>query len=232
MKFKFRRAFTLTELLISSLIFGFMLLSMATIYSTANKHLFQNYRQNALKTSALIGLQSITARLQEANRIDLPAPNTAGNSLAFAVNIDQLTGCYPINSKPTAPAATWHVFCHAPAVNGACPFGNCLWHHSGTKGGGGGCPNAPFWAGLGSYPAIVCGVSGGNSIVQLASNIDVTTPIFSRRAADNVIGTDIVKVMLHVLWDPAVVVAGDYRSTGQKVDTTYTTAIRLNMAAK
>ncbi|HBA61697.1 MAG TPA: hypothetical protein DCZ92_12975, partial [Elusimicrobia bacterium] len=46
---KKRSAFTLMELMVAILIFGFMSAAMASIYSTANRAMFQNYRGNFVK---------------------------------------------------------------------------------------------------------------------------------------------------------------------------------------
>ena len=118
-----RNGFTLAELVIASLIFGFMITSLATIYSTANKHMFQQYRQNTIKSGASVAMKAIVSKLTAATRIDcpcLPSPApcpagcsgvTAGNILAFAVNVDQNSGCFPISTLATAPfTPSWHRF--------------------------------------------------------------------------------------------------------------------------
>src|SRR3989339_356803 len=111
MKLTIRKGFTLVELVIATLIFGFMVMSLATLHSTASKHMLQSYRQNTVKSNASVAMRTITARLAEANRIDAPAPGNSGNTLRFAVNVDQRSGCYPIN--PLVPtSASWHEFCY------------------------------------------------------------------------------------------------------------------------
>ena len=226
MTFKLRRAFTLAELLIAMLIFSFMMLSMVGIYSAANKHMFQNYRQNAVRSGALVAMKTITARLQEANRIDIPAAGAAGNVLAFAGNVDNFSGCYRINPAITP---SWHFICHAPAVTVACPYGNCLYHHTGTIAGGGGCPGGPYWAV--SYP-VVCGQSGG-TITQLAYDVVPTPSLFYRTDTDFA-GRPLVKVRLRVFWDPPTDYTPgvrDFRSVGRRIDSTLVTAVKLNIAA-
>ena len=54
-----KKGFTLIELLIAILLFGFMAMSLATIYSTANKHMFQQYRHNAVKSAASVAMKDI-----------------------------------------------------------------------------------------------------------------------------------------------------------------------------
>src|ERR1035437_10370770 len=96
---KTRPGFTLAELVIAVLIFGFMSTSLATIYSTANRHMFQNYRNNMIKSNVSLALSDIRHNLQQATRVDIPAVGAGGNVLAFTSNVDQLTGCYPVNQN-------------------------------------------------------------------------------------------------------------------------------------
>jgi len=67
-----RRAFTLVELIIAVFIFSYIAASLATIYSTTNRHMFQNYRRNVIKTDVLVSMRSIQAGLTAATRLDLP----------------------------------------------------------------------------------------------------------------------------------------------------------------
>lgn len=225
--------FTLAELIMAVLIFGFMIASLSTIYSTANKHLFRNYRLNNFKSTASVAMKTITARLQEATYIEKPdkpgplSPVTTSESLAFAVNVDQVTGCYPINSLEPA---SWHYFCRSQAVNTACPSGSCLYYHTGAITGGGGCPAGARW----TYPAVICGATGG-AVTLLASFVDVTTlpalPLFSRSLAD---GSAVVNINLRLRWDPAANygVGRDFRTTDKLIDTTLRTSVRVNCAVQ
>ena len=240
--------FTLVELIIATLIFGFMVASLSTLYSTANKHMFQNYRMDKFKSEASVAMKAITSRLQEANRIDSPALNSAGNILAFAVSVDQLTGCYPVN---TSEPASWHYFCRSTSSSGDCPSGSgCLYYHTGpfTGTGGGGCPptvnpvlNWTFPQGTyprGSYPVQFCGTGGGGAVTLLASFVDVTAPIFSRLQVTGNPSTDIagssalVNINLRVRWDPATNgnASRDFRNTGKLIDATLNTTVRVNRA--
>ena len=216
---KFRKGFTLAELVIATLIFGFMAASLTTIFSTAHKHMFQNYRMNTFKSNASVAMKTLTARLQEANRIDLPGPGASGDTLAFVVNVDQLTGCYPVNPSESV---TWHYFCRSGVVTAACPSGSCLYYHTGPiNGGGAGCPNGPFWAG--SY-SVSCGNFGG-TVTQLASFVNFASPLFSRQ------GNDLVNINLRVYWDPAAGLhSGNFSTTDKIVDTTLKTTVRVNCA--
>lgn len=229
MPFKFRKGFTLAELVVATLIFGFMVTSLATIYSTANKHMFQNYRMNAFKSDASIAMKTITTRLQAANRIDSPAPNASGASLAFAVNVDQM-GCYPVNAQE-ASATAWHYFCYSAQVTPECPSGSCLYHHTGAIAGGGGCPGGAAWGA--SYPVPTCGCAGCGTVTRLVEYVYPGVPpvLFSRPAASS----DLVKIRLRVRWDPdANFAAGlrDFRTTGKSIDTSVETTVKVNRSGR
>ncbi len=221
-----RAGFTLAELIITTLIFGFMVTSLATIYSTANKHMFQNYRINTFKSNASIAMKTITTRLQEANRIDAPGLNVSGSILAFAVNIDKMSGCYPVNP---AEVSSWHYFCHSSQITADCPSGSCLYYHTAVIAGGGICPSGPAWSGI--YPVAFCGPGGGGTVTLLSSYLFPRIPapaLFSRGAS-----SAIVNISLRVRWDPATnYVAGshDFRTSGKLIDSTLATAVRVNCA--
>ncbi|MBI4802686.1 MAG: prepilin-type N-terminal cleavage/methylation domain-containing protein [Elusimicrobia bacterium] len=237
-----RKGFTLAELLIAVLIFGFMISSLATIYSTANKHMFQQYRTNTIKSGAAVAMKDIVNNLMAANRIDCPCsssspcpagcPGTAANTLAFAVNVDQNSGCYPISTLATAPfTPSWHYFCLS---------GRTLYHHTGTLAGGTGCPSAvgctsPTCFTEASYPAF-CGPGGGGTTVTQLSNMITLDPLigalFTRMGAvnHNVYEQDQVKIVLRVFWDPANMVTAGYNLTtsGRIIDTTLTSDVKIN----
>ena len=227
-----REGFTLIELLIATIIFGLMSMSLAAIYSAANGHMLQNYRQNAVKSSALLAMKTISSRLSEATRIDSPAVSGESNVLTFASNVDQLTGCYPVNTdQPVA----WHKFCYAPGVTATCPYGNCLYYHTGTeKSRGGTCPNGPAWV-----PPVdpFCGPSGLGTVIQLASFIQPPAGkfLFSRaRPADGSLGNTLVNIRLRIVWDPAdatVSGRGKFRSS-RAIDTTLDTTVHVIRAGK
>ncbi len=232
MRFKSKRAgFTLVELVIATLIFGFMMTSLATIYSTANKHMFQNYRLNTFKSSASIAMKAITTRLQEANRIDAPGLNASGSILAFAVNVDQRNGCYPIN--PVEPSS-WHYFCHSTQVTpDNCPSGSCLFYHTGPIAGGGGCPGGLAWTQ--TYPAF-CGPGGGGIVTLLASYIyPGSNPVLFSRQPSDVTGPDLASIKLRMRWDPATnytVGSRDFRTSDKLIDITLNTMVRVNCAGR
>jgi len=207
---KRRNAFTLVEMILAVFIFGYMSASMATIYSTTNRHMFQNYRRNIVKTSTLVSMRAIQNNLALATRIDWPnrtAPNDRLNTLAFATNIDQLTGCYPVN--PFQPVH-WHYFClgNDPLIAGS----RNLYYHTNTTAlaAGPACSNFPSpcptcWTPT-SYPVPTCGAAAAGQTVTLLMRHVVPLPatsggfLFSRRGADGAAPVGAVRVALRSFW--------------------------------
>ncbi|MEK7720803.1 MAG: prepilin-type N-terminal cleavage/methylation domain-containing protein, partial [Elusimicrobiota bacterium] len=160
---KNRAGFTLAELILSVFIFSFIAASLATIVSTTNRHMFQNYRRNVLKTNVLLSMRRVQNNLSVATRIDLPLAGARNTSLAFAVNVDQTTGCYPISA---ADPASWHYFCLAK---------DKLYYHTGPITGSGsatacGKPTPSIWCAnnpiSGScYAVPSCGGTGGTLLM-------------------------------------------------------------------
>ena len=233
-----RKGFTLMELVLATLMFGFMMMSLASIYSTANRHMFQSYRQNIIKSNASTAMKTITVRLSEANRIDLPTTGLPGNALAFAVNVDQTSGCYPVNPAITP---TWHYFCYIPKAGANCTPADCLlYYHTANYTGpvGGGCPSGGVT--VPTYPLAFCGPGGGGAVTLLASWVypDPASPnptLFSRtRPFDATLGNTLVTISLRVLWDPALAAAAgrDFRTAAHPIDTTLTTADRVTRAGQ
>ncbi|MDP2865804.1 MAG: prepilin-type N-terminal cleavage/methylation domain-containing protein [Elusimicrobiota bacterium] len=221
---KIRKGFTLAELVLSVLIFSFMAASLATIVSTTNRHMFQNYRTNIIKTNVLISMKSIQNKLSVATRVDLPAVGTGDTRLAFATNVDQNTGCYPVYAAAAQPA--WHYFCQA---------GSKLYHYTGPINGGVSacgtaaptiwCSNNPVASGC--YGVAAC---GGGSGTLLMEDVLPTLPggaLFSRRAADGINEVDTVRVLLRSRWIPSAPGRG-LGAAQREVDTTLDTVIRFN----
>jgi hypothetical protein len=153
-------------------------------------------------------MSDIRHNLQQATRVDIPAVGAGGNVLALAVNVDQLTGCYPVNQKPTAVPPSWHYFCtRADAVD---PTITDLYHHTGAIAGNGTwCGNLPtaFWN-AGNYPVPICGQNQVGQTVTLIMQFSVPAAapnsgvMFSRipAAPDNVYERDSVLVTLRSRW--------------------------------
>lgn len=217
---KNRNGFTLAEMLIAVLIFGFIAMSLATISSTANRNMFQNYRKNVLKTNVLVSMRDIQNTLSMATRIDSPPPGAQSDFLAFAVNVDQLSGCYPVSA---ANPATWHYFCmvNDPLISGS----RVLYHHWGTLPAGTPCgtTGATFWGA--AYPVPVCGANlGGQTVTLLLRNASMGIP-FSRSASDGIYENGTVRVTLRALWSAA---GRSFGTTQRDVDFRLDTVINVN----
>ncbi|MCM2268325.1 MAG: type II secretion system GspH family protein [Elusimicrobiales bacterium] len=218
---KKRPGFTLAELILAVMIFGFMATSLATIYSTSNRHMFQNYRANVIKTNVGIAMRAVQNTLSTSTRLDVPAYGASGNILAFASNVDQVTGCYPVGPGE----ARWHYFCIAPDAN--IPAINSLYYHTGTIAGGTGCAVAApsLWGG--GYPAF-CGFFGGGTVTLLMQATRPTPTFFSRAAVDGVNERDIVRVRLRSLWSAS---GRGFGKSQRDVDFTLDSAVQVHRYA-
>ncbi|MHB0994750.1 MAG: PulJ/GspJ family protein [Elusimicrobiales bacterium] len=230
-----RKGFTLAEVVLALFIFGFMSMSLATIYATANRHMFQNYRRNTISTNADFAMKLLHNTLTTATRLDSPGPGASGTVLAFASNVDQATGRYPIN---TAADADWHYFCVAP--DNLDPSIAALYYHTGRLYNRTGaapstnCLNtgAPVF-GIGGYPA--CGPGGGGTVTKLLQHITVPpSPVetrnpFSRAAADGVTEMPAVRIRLHSYW-----VAGvrGFGASQRDIDFVLDSLVTVNRAAQ
>lgn len=203
---KTSRGFTLIELMVAIFIFSFMAASMATIYSTAHRHMLQNYRGNTVKTTMLLGMRAIQNNLSAATRIDTPALGAQANVLDFATNVDRLTGCYPVNAAAAAVSPpAWHHFCLGNDT--ALPGTQALFYHSANlpaSPAACGLPGSPVWNGVYPVPPGSCGANmGGQTVIKLSQNV---TPlpgqnIFSRRSAERINDSATVRVRLRSFWD-------------------------------
>ena len=54
-----RGGFTLIELIVATMISSFIALSLVTIYSTANRHVFQTSRANAVKADLSVAMKAL-----------------------------------------------------------------------------------------------------------------------------------------------------------------------------
>ena len=225
MTMKKREGFTLAELVLAVFIFSFIATSMATIFSTTNRQMFQNYRRNMLKTNVLLSMRRIQNNISMANRVDLPLPGQRDTRLAFAVNVDQATGCYPINAAVPAGVTSWHYFCLS---------GNSLYYHTGTIATGAAvpCGNAApsVWClnnpiGGGCYNVPSC--AGGTLLVQHLDTTQFNGALFSRHTGDGVFEMDTVRVVLRSFWSAS---AQGFGSSQRDVDSTLDTVVRFTRA--
>lgn len=225
---KQRSAFTLVELILAVFIFSYMSASLATIYATTNRHMFQNYRRNTIKTGVLVAMRAIQNNLSVATRIDSPADGGWGNVLAFATNVDQASACFPVNA---AEPAAWHYFCLAndPLIPGS----RSLYYHTANLPAGTPCGSAApsTWSGV--YPVPSCGANlGGQTITLLMQHVSPSpamgSVLFSRRPADtgsNSLGA--VRVNLRSFWSAA---GRGFGSAARDVDFSLNTVISVNRA--
>lgn len=229
-----RPGFTLAEMILALFIFSFMSASLATIYATANRHMFQNYRRNTIKTNADFAMHTIQHVLSQATRIDQPAYTKSGNRLSVADNVDQLTGCYPVKS---GVAANWHVFCTAADSQDGTVTD--LYYHTGqiTAGGGNPCGSvSPSYWTANSYPVPACGVSGGGGQTVTILMQYVATPgnrsgaIFSREQQDGVDQRDAVAVNLRSFWQASVRHFGA-KQRQQDIDFSLSSLVQLSRPA-
>ncbi len=217
---KEREGFTLAELVLSVFIFSFIAASLATIVATTNRHVFQNYRKNIVKTNVLLAMKKVQNTLSTATRVDLPLPGTAGNVLAFAVNVDKAlpdgSGCYPIT---IAAPASWHYFC---LQNGSLYYftGNIAYNNATACG----TPGAFPWAAAYAAPG---GCSAGEKLVENVVPMLAGTTVFSRHSNDNVREVDIVRVLLRSRWIAANAGLGKNQ---RDVDFRLDTSVRFNCA--
>lgn len=175
-KIRNKKGFTLTELLISILIFSFMAMTLSTVYATANRFFFQSFREDLWKNRLTLTMKFIKNKLVTASDIETPSLGSETNILAFYSNYLKMppgtvaypgTGCAPTN----AVASMWHYFCLS---------GDSLYYHTGTIASPSVCPTiatTPNWIGT-----IICGQAGGN-ITLLSQNIYVPaarTSLFGR----------------------------------------------------
>jgi len=215
---KEREGFTLAELVLSVFIFSFIAASLATIVSTTNRHMFQNYRKNIIKTNILISMRSIQNNLSVLSRVDSPAMGTRGTVLAFAKNVDQSSNCYPIIA---GVQASWHYYCLA---------GTSLYYHTGNIGTGGaipcGNPSPSTWNPGTGYA--IPGCASGTLLMEHASALAPALPggaLFSRASFDGISSVDTVRVLLHSNWSAT---GRGFGASQRDVDSSLDSVVRFN----
>jgi len=198
---KKRPAFSLIELIVATCITGFMALSLVTIYTTANRHMFQNFRSDKVKADVSLGMRAIRNAVGQATSIAEPTVNTTGTTLLATTNIDHLTGCYPI--RPFVPV-TWHYFCTATVVDGTPPRSNIgLYYQTGDYAAGA-CSCPPTASCTVPTPPLAACTSGRRLAAYLT-----TASVFSRTFGDIPINDSLsVRVRLNSKWTPAGIATG------------------------
>ncbi|OGS13618.1 MAG: hypothetical protein A2285_05945 [Elusimicrobia bacterium RIFOXYA12_FULL_57_11] len=204
--------FTLVELLVATMLTAFLGVSLVTIYSTANRHVFQNYRGNTIKSDVSLAMRAIRNVMAQANSIYEPASGNTGARLLVASNMDQMTNCRPSNLI----VPKWHLFCTDTSGTNIR-----LFYHSGNIASTCWCPGpcaAP------SIPVVTC--SAG---FQLAQFLD-TTDVFSRSSTlSHVPSGDLMslRVQLRSVWTPS----GGYAAVQRPVDHRLTTIFSVSRSS-
>jgi len=208
------KGFTLLELLISLIIFSFMLVTLSTVYATANRYFFQSYREDLLKNNFTLTFKFIKNKLSQATEIARPQVGQETNDLAFYTNLQKIPpgdtsypgwGCAPVGNT-----ATWHYFCVS---------NNTVYYYTGNITVNT-CPNSsglPNWIG-----GISCGFG---SPVILSSNINIPPGRSSYFGRSN-LPSNIVRVSLRLFWQAS----GRYNA--RDIDDTKETYIMVNRAAQ
>lgn len=222
---KKRYAFTLVEVLVATMIFTFVSLSMMSVYFAANRHVLQNYRADKLKADLATAMRAITTVAAQATRIDSPAANAETNDLILATNIESgATPCYPMvtsTNDAAAPTPTWYRFCWKQYVAPRDTNNGDLYFHYGTITGSVACPNSTGAGFTNPGSGFTCG--SGNNAMLLATEVTRTTNLFSRKihtATDakptRLMNNSTVRVYLNSKWNTG----GTFNATQNPVDYT------------
>ncbi|MEF3280174.1 MAG: prepilin-type N-terminal cleavage/methylation domain-containing protein [Elusimicrobiota bacterium] len=184
-----KNGFTLTELLVSIIIFSFMAMTLASVYATANRYFYQQYRQDLYKNKFTLSMKFIKNKLVQATDIDIPTSGSTSNDLLFYTNFVKDFGSPYIGSgcaPTTAISSNWHYFCVA---------GTKLYYHTGTLAGVVACPNtAPTNNNVAFIPA--CGSAGG---VMLSDNIVLPSAGSYFQRGGN-LPPNVVRISLKMSW--------------------------------
>lgn len=239
---KYREGFTLIELLISLIIFSFISFSMVSIYVTANRHFFQNYRYDKLRIGLTASMKFVENTFKTATVIDSPSVGGSSKILAFASNVDP-SGCNPI----TGTMIQWHYFCIDKCYpDSANPNGtSCLYYHTNlVNANGDGCPGSNAWNNGSSFYPISCTSTRNSSETMvvllpfiISPDFDTTSandpyndaisnniPIFSRNLSE----PNIVRVRFRVYWRPY----GGLKNVSREVDSKLETYLTANMVCQ
>ena len=176
---KQRSAFTLMEVLVATMIFSFVALSMSSVYYAANKNVLQNIRSDKFKSDVSTSMHAISVVMAQATRIQSPAVDGESDDLVVMTNVESSSTnpCCPMvptsygNATDLTPR--WYRFC--------VDTSNRLWYYTNTLGTCNGCPNTTGYSFTvnGSYTS-TCGSTGNNRML-LATSLNRTVKLFSRK---------------------------------------------------
>ena len=212
-----KKGFTLVEILVALVIFGFMVLALSGVFATANRFFYHQYREDILKTRFITAMKYIQNKMMVANEIITPAYGYLSSNITFITNAVANPSNPNLICRPYSPASTdWHHFCITPCPS---PFsGNCLYYHTGQITSISNCPS------YSSVPSIT--PSCGSSALLLTDSI--SSLIFSRQN----IPRNLVRVNIS-LYSQA---KGDQTSSsgivGRDIAHTFETYISINKASQ
>lgn len=173
---KKRDAFSLMEVLVATMIFSFVALSMISVYYAANRNVLQNFRSDKLKADVAISMRAIGNVMSQATRIETPGNGSSGNTLLVLSNVESGSNpcCPMVPESYGAPAPQWHKFCVDSNKN--------LWYYNGPVTSCGNCPNLTNYSIVRTGLSSNCGSAAGSNVTRilLATNIQTYTPVFSR----------------------------------------------------
>ncbi|MBP5287788.1 MAG: type II secretion system protein [Elusimicrobiales bacterium] len=174
--------FTLMEVLVSTMIFSFVGLSMISVYYAANRNVLQNFRSDKLKADISTSMRAIGSVMAQATSVVTPVNGGSGNDLVVMSNVESGTSspCCPLvptGSPYYGPTPKWYRFC-VQTTDAVKQVGK-LWYYSGNVSTCNGCPNTSSYSIGRSGSGNVCGSTGNNRML-LATHINTAIPVFSR----------------------------------------------------
>ena len=114
---KQRSAFTFMEVLVATMIFSFVALSMTSVYYAANKNVLQNMRADKVKSDVSTSMRAIAVVMAQATRIQTPAVEGESDDLVVMTNVESASTspCCPMvptsYGNATALEPRWYRFC-------------------------------------------------------------------------------------------------------------------------
>jgi len=188
--------FTLVELLITALLFSFVIAGLAAIYATAFQQSSRLFGDSKIKTGAVIALRAIQQEMARSTRIEAPNKNSSGSVLAACYNF-AVDGTHVESTEPYGSFA----FCVKSSAGGSCQGSvtpPCMYYYQFSNS----CAS----------PSVVttsnCGNSVGGSVpVLLVSDIQTSidpqvSNYFTRAPGQGVYEDNVVRVAFRVNGDP------------------------------
>lgn len=227
---KNKSGFTLVELVIAIMIFSFMMISLVTIYATSNRHMFQSYRENVVKSNLNVAMKTIQNALSKATRIDEPSSGSSSNNLKFATNVDSITDCRPL---VTGVSVEWHYFC-LNVTN------KRLYYYKNTISGTVSCPSlTTLWSPSYTGECTSTDPNNPNLLLEYAVTDDSVMGeayLFSRKQTSTEpkekTEPDQVRIVLRVDWQPPKYDDIDLTKAARPVQVTFDTTVKPNITGQ